>query len=146
MPNPTPKPIHLVQGHRTKAEIKLREQGEKELLTGKPLQESAATKKNTIAHKEFLRLKSLLKEINQDDDLYNGSINTYCQLKAEIEELIELDKIQYDRQIMAKRKMMFDIEKENIMTIQSALRSVPKKPEPKKTSPMAEYLARQKGG
>ena len=40
--------------------------------------------------------------------------------------------ISYDRQVQAKRKMMFDIEKENIMTIASALRSIPKKPEEKK--------------
>lgn len=34
-----------------------------------------------------------------------------------------------DKQIQAKRRMMFDIEKECIMTISSALRSIPKKPE-----------------
>lgn len=33
-----------------------------------------------------------------------------------------------DRQLQAKRKMLLDIEKENIMTIASALRSVPKAP------------------
>lgn len=146
MPNPTPKPIQLVKGHRTKAEIKLREKGEKELLTGVPIKETQATKENETAHKEFLRLKKLLKQINHDDDLYSGPINTYCQLKAEIQNLLSIDPILYDRQIMDKRKMMLAIEKENIMTIQSALRSVPKKPEPKKSSPMADYLARQKGG
>ena len=36
--------------------------------------------------------------------------------------------INCDRQIMAKRKMMLDIEKENVMTIASALRAIPKKP------------------
>lgn len=40
----------------------------------------------------------------------------------------------YDRQIQAKRKMMFDIEKENVMTIASALRSIPKKQETKKNA------------
>ena len=34
--------------------------------------------------------------------------------------------ISYDKQIQAKRKMLFDIEKENVMTIASALRSIPK--------------------
>ena len=33
-----------------------------------------------------------------------------------------------DRQIQAKRKMLFDIEKENAMTVASALRSIPKAP------------------
>ena len=34
-----------------------------------------------------------------------------------------------DKQIMAKRKMLMDIEKENLMTIQGGLRSIPKKAE-----------------
>jgi phage terminase small subunit len=37
--------------------------------------------------------------------------------------------IAYDRQIQAKRKMLFDIEKENIMTIAAALRNIPKSQE-----------------
>ena len=32
-----------------------------------------------------------------------------------------------DKQIQAKRKMLLDIEKENVMTIAAALRSIPKK-------------------
>ncbi len=47
--------------------------------------------------------------------------------------------ISYDRQIQQKRKMMFDIEKENIMTIAAALRSVPKQVE-KKSNPLLEAL------
>ena len=43
------------------------------------------------------------------------------------------------RQIQAKRKMLLDIEKENIMTIASSLRSVPKKAE-KKMNPLLEAL------
>ena len=42
--------------------------------------------------------------------------------------------LSYDRQVQKKRKMMFDIEKENIMTIASALRSIPKKQETKKNA------------
>lgn len=34
--------------------------------------------------------------------------------------------INLDKQIQTKRRMLFDIEKENIMTIASALRSIPK--------------------
>lgn len=36
--------------------------------------------------------------------------------------------IKMDQQVMNKRKMMFDIEKENLMTIAGALRSIPKNP------------------
>ena len=42
--------------------------------------------------------------------------------------------ISYDRQIQTKRKMLFDIEKENVMTIAAALRSIPKQPETKKNA------------
>ena len=57
-------------------------------------------------------------------------------LQGEIEAaeyLLQKDKIlnhilQCDKKIMDKRKMMLDIEKENIMTIASAMRAIPKKP------------------
>ena len=52
-----------------------------------------------------------------------------------------------DRQIQAKRKMMLDIEKEDIMTIASALRSIPKKIEKKENpSGMAAFMNKRTGG
>ena len=33
-----------------------------------------------------------------------------------------------DKQVQVKRKMLFDIEKENVMTVAAGLRSIPKKP------------------
>lgn len=46
-----------------------------------------------------------------------------------------------DRQIMAKRKMLLEIEKENVMTIAAALRSIPKKPvEEEQDDPMEALL------
>lgn len=47
--------------------------------------------------------------------------------------------VSLDKQVQAKRKMLLDIEKENIMTIASALRSVPKKTE-KKDNPLLAVL------
>lgn len=44
-----------------------------------------------------------------------------------------------DKLLQQKRKQMFDIEKENIMTIASALRSIPKKAE-KKSSALRDAL------
>ena len=41
--------------------------------------------------------------------------------------------VSLDKQIMSKRNMMLAIEKENLMTIASALRSIPKKAPTKKT-------------
>ena len=43
--------------------------------------------------------------------------------------------LSFDRQVQAKRKMLLDIEKENIMTLAAQLRSVPKKPLEKESAP-----------
>jgi predicted site-specific integrase-resolvase len=44
-----------------------------------------------------------------------------------------------DRTIQQKRKMLLDIEKESVMTISAALRSIPKTDE-KQTNPLLEVL------
>lgn len=49
----------------------------------------------------------------------------------EMQDKLAKQLISYDKQIQTKRKMLFDIEKENVMTIASALRSIPKTPEKK---------------
>ena len=51
-----------------------------------------------------------------------------------------------DSQIQSKRKMLLDIEKENVMTIASALRSIPKKEDKEEEEdPMANLLSRRRG-
>lgn len=180
MPGGRPtKPLSLVKGHRTKAEKKVREKAESALLTGSSLKEFPEVKANEIAHKEFVRIKKLLRAINKDDDLSGNVINTHCLLHAECKqyerlkeglykEIVELTKlyslgefdfitysdrkgsIEYrifecDKKIMAKRKLLLDIDKENILTIQSALRSIPKQPEKQAQSPMAAFLAQRNG-
>lgn len=174
------KPLALVQGHRTKAEKEVRQKAESNLITGFSLKEWPDVKSDEIAHKEFLRIKKVLKSIDKDDGLHEGVINRYCLLHSECKrfedlkkscngEALELfvarqngeldlltyldqkDKIQsrfltLDKKIMDKRKMMLDIEKENIMTIQSALRSIPKKEQPKGKSAMAAFLERKQAG
>ena len=184
MPGGRPsKPLALVKGHRTKAEKEIRENAEKELLTGTPLKEWPEVKENEVAHKEFNRLKKLLKSIGHNDDLYGAVINTHCKLKAEEHQMLEardqflkslerlddeyadnLDSMSFseymklkvgiqnqilrcDKAIMNKRKLLLDISKENIMTIQSALRSIPKRPDENKgKSAMAAFLERKKAG
>lgn len=169
MPTP-PKPAMVIElegkSHRTKAEIRQRKKAEAELLSGKVLKETKEVKSNPLAHKEFTRLRTLLRSIGKDDDLYSGVINRYCMLSAECKEFeekreniykrqqileersgeIEIDEyiklqnetskmlLSFDRQIQAKRKMMFDLEKENVMTIASSLRTIPKKAEEKKSA------------
>lgn len=165
------------RSHRTKKEMRQRKQAEQSLLTGEEIREKPEVKQNKIAHKEFLRIKKLLKNIEKNDDLYGVVINRYCLLYAECfefekkrekmfeqlcdfqekgDELIETEQmtpkefygiensmqknlIALDRQVQSKRKMLLEIEKENIMTIASALRSVPKKTE-KKKNPLMEAL------
>ena len=168
-PTPT-KPATVIElegkSHRTKAELRQRKKAEAELLSGKQLKETKEVRGDPLAHKEFARIRGLLKSIGKDDDLYSGVLNRYCLLSAEckefeekresiyrrqqeleersgemdIEDYIKLQNetskmlLSFDRQIQAKRKMMFDIEKENVMTIASSLRSIPKKPEPKRNA------------
>lgn len=175
MPTP-PKPFAVLKtekkSHRTKAELKQRQQGEAALSSGVALQERSAVKNNPVAHKEFERINELLKNIEKNDAIYEPVINRYCIIQAECamfderrEELYKLihdlkkeydvvvenmgpveksgflleytrnmaklsaAMINLDKQIQTKRKMLLDIEKENIMTIAAALRSVPKKVE-----------------
>ena len=163
------KPFEVLIGekksHRTKAELAQRRQGEDALITGRAMRERPEVKADPVAHREFLRVNSLLKGIQKNDAIYEPVINRYCLLYAEslgFEEkreavyasMLELEEdkdkfaaggdlgayyqtkaslqnamLAIDRQIQAKRKMMFDLEKENIMTIAAALRSVPKKVE-----------------
>jgi phage terminase small subunit len=168
MPTP-PKPFTVLKSekksHRTKKELKQREQGEAALSTGAALKERPEVKNNAVAHKEFKRLSELLKAIQKNDAIYEGVINRYCLMVSECNEFEELkarlyselselgrkqhegeldfvaylehkDKMQSkilacDKQLQAKRKMLLDIEKENIMTIAAALRSIPKKTESK---------------
>lgn len=181
MPGGRPtKPLALVKGHRTKAEKEVRQKAEKNLLTGISLKEWPEVKADPVAHKEFQRIKKVLKAIEKDDALHEGVINRYCVLHSECKsfevlkeqcnyELKELyaaqgrgdiDFMSYldrkeqihgrflslDKKIMDKRKMMLSIEKENIMTIQSALRSIPKKEQPKDKSAMAAFLERRNSG
>lgn len=173
MPTP-PKTADILRmetkSHRTKKELAERKRAEEELLTGKLMKEMSEVKENEAAHKEFVRLKRLLKSIGKDDDLYGAVINRYCVLRAECQDFeikreqmsgqmaaLEADRdkfmenddmsgyyklqtvmqknlIALDRQIQAKRKMLMDIEKENIMTIASSLRTIPKKPEKKRNA------------
>lgn len=175
MPTP-PKPFSVLKSegksHRTKKELKLREQGEKALSTGTALKVRNEVKKNKIANKEFKRINEILKKIEKNDAIYEAVINRYCLIYAEtmefeekknkLYELVEKlenqfeESIEYlekeelaketrkftraisdlvasivdlDKQLQPKRKMLLDIEKENIMTIASALRVIPKKPE-----------------
>jgi hypothetical protein len=59
--------------------------------------------------------------------------------KYRLEAQMQKSILEVDKQIQTKRRMLFDIEKENGFTIAAALRSIPKKPD-KKISPLEEAL------
>ena len=69
------------------------------------------------------------------DDLEPG---TYYSIKGKMQK----NMVSLDKQVQAKRKMLMEIEKENIMTIASTLRNLPKKEE-EAENPLLEAL---KGG
>lgn len=192
MPTP-PKPFTVLstenKSHRTKAELEQRKREEEALESGVALKERQIVKDNEFAHKEFLRINKLLKNIKKNDALYESVINRYVILQAEcadfelkrerLYEIIErLDEafndeidnapeddrasliraysktyneslksmLAIDSQIQAKRKMLLDIEKENIMTVASALRSIPKKVNnEEEEDPMKKLLGRKRG-
>lgn len=88
-----PKPYLVLategKSHRTKAELSQREKGEKALLTGSQLKERPEVKNNVQAHKEFLRLIKLLKNLEKNDSIYEPVINRYCLIQAECNDLEE---------------------------------------------------------
>lgn len=187
MPTP-PKPFVVLvnekKSHRTKSELKMREEGEKALSTDFKIKERKEVKQNKVAHKEFKRIEKLLKNIGKNDAIYEAVINRYCLLQAECYDLEErreefyklifelkaemkltIDKMDYekdiatykleyskaiskmmssmlsiDKQIASKRKMLLDIEKENVMTIASALRCIPKKDNKEADNPLLKVL------
>lgn len=75
------------KSHRTKAELKAREEAEQSFLSGQELFERTEVSRNKTAHKEFLRVSKLMSKIGKNDALYSSGINTYCQLYAEITKL-----------------------------------------------------------
>lgn len=102
---PTPKKSAAVlmsekTAHKSKQEIAERKKIEQAALTGSPLKESAQTKENELAHKEFLRMVALLKKIKKNDDIYRNIVNRYCMLCAECIEFVE------------KRERIFDMLEE----------------------------------
>ena len=80
-----------------------RAKAEEKLLTGKVLKERKEVKENEAAHKEFVRLQKLLKNIEKNDDLYSATINRYCLMQAECLEFVEKRELMYQQ--MAELEM-----------------------------------------
>lgn len=88
--------------------------------------------KREAIYKQLLDLQENCQKMIDEEEM---TMKEYYNLELGMQKnLVSLDK-----QVQAKRKMLLDIEKENIMTIASALRSVPKKTE-KKDNPLLAAL------
>lgn len=165
------KPVQLIKlegnkDRRTKAELEHREKMEKKLQTGTLFREEPATKADPVAHKEFLRLRKLYKEIEFVEGLDQATINRYCQLKGQedfLQDLYVQVKNSIDAAKQVSKKMALYEDMKDIITKQnqvrdkmlkledrlflnpvSRMRSIPKKPpEGEKKSPMADFLKRR---
>ena len=160
------KPTNVIQmekkSHRTKREMAVRKAGEASTLSGHPLKEAPATKADPVAHKTYQTIRKMFKAIEKDDGLYSPMVNRYCKITSEAEKLEadrarteklleeDMDPKDYvemmrllmsiDKELKSKRQQLFAIEKESCMTIASALRSIPKKPEQSAMSELKKAL------
>ena len=126
MPGRPPKPVSVLKfekkSHRTKAELKAREESENQLLTGVPLKAWPEVRQNKIANKEFNRLKKLLKIINHNDALHEAIINRYCILVAECKQAEEtISQLRDDMGELARMKNEGRIEYVDYLNQRGAL-------------------------
>ena len=84
-------------------------------------------------------LRSDLQELVEKHREGHIDFIAYLDRKDRIQGLI----IAWDKKMMDKRKMLLQIEKENIMTVLAALRAVPKHPQQQKKSGMAAFLEKR---
>lgn len=85
------------------------------------------------------RFRGLMDSLQQKFDESDPDSNDITAFaKAYSGMLAQVNKL--DDKVMQKRKMMGDIEKENCMTVQAALRSIPKETGKKDDSPLMKIL------
>ena len=76
-------------------------------------------------------------EDKQDELMDEGmSLTEYFKILSSLQSQV----IGLDKQIQAKRKLMFEYEKENVMTVASGLRNIPKK-EKEDANPLGKILS-----
>jgi hypothetical protein len=87
MPDSRPKPLSLIQGNRTKAEIAVRAAGEKALTTQEKMRAPAGATKNKEAYAYWRRLTKVLGSVGLDEAFYENTLWRYCLLLAEHDQL-----------------------------------------------------------
>lgn len=91
--------------------------------------------KREVFYKNIIKLEENFTELT--DEAGEMTLKEYFNTQTNLENLL----ISIDKQIQSKRKMMLDIEKENVMTIASSLRSIPKKENQNKKDPLLKILS-----
>jgi len=149
-----PKTADTAQGHRTKKELELRKQGEAKLRSNRTQHMSEAVQSDPVATKYYLRLVELYDDIDMNEGFFENCINRYCLLLSDHDRLTKLLNEAYEletsketlqlissieRQISKIRDQLLSIEKENLLTVNSKLRAVPKKPEQVEVSPLEQF-------
>lgn len=89
--------------------------------------------KREYTYEQIMKLEKKFDRIS--DDLEYQEIKDFTKTISDLYKTV----VSLDKQIQTKRRMLFDIEKENIMTISAALRSIPKKVE-KEENPLLKVL------
>jgi hypothetical protein len=112
---------------------------------------SATLNRYCLLHSECVQLLSEIKGYEKSREELKASYEAGL-MEIGLAKYIKLDdelmaRIRgLDRVLDGKRRIMLSIEKESLMTLQSALRAIPKKPEEVDESPMAKFLASKRGG
>lgn len=86
--------------------------------------------------RKIQNLEEKFDKIERDYDDKKIEAEQYYYLLESLQKSI----LNYDRQIMTKRKMLFDIEKENVMTVAAGLRSIPKTPTQEEINPLLKLI------
>lgn len=163
-----PKALGLVTGHLTNAQKEARAEAEKSMATGKPMKKWPKTKENPLANKLFGKLAAAYTAIGMNDAMHEAVLNRYCIITAECEALetrqealraaqenqdaektaqLESAIAKIDAALNVRRNMLLAIERENLLTIASKLRAVPKKPqESEEEDPMERVLLQGRRG
>ena len=94
----------------------------------------------------YCKLTSECAEFERKRDLFSQNLDDLMNAdgmeptdKYRLEAQMQRAILDVDKQLQAKRKMLFDIEKENCMTVAATLRAIPKKPE-STDNPLLEAL------
>ena len=141
---------------------------EKSMATGKPMKKWPKVKENPLANKLFGKLAAAYTAIGMNDAMHEAVINRYCIITAECEALetrqealraaqenqdtektaqLESAIAKIDAALNVRRNMLLAIERENLLTIASKLRAVPKKPqESEEEDPMERVLLQGRRG